>query len=340
VKAVPSTTSLGKQLVSFSGMYLGSGSTGPAVQAVQTAIGTTASGSFSSTTQAALTAWQERQGVTASGVTDAATWRSLIRGYAAPPVALGLDATIDSDLVSLSAARGAVLHDSPSDVTGRSLAGSWGSVAEVVTPGDFTGDAVADLITRTATGDLLLLPGAGNATFGSPVRIGSGWSIFDTVVSPGDFTGDGRPDVVARRKDGTLWLYRGTSTGLAAAETRIATGWQVFDRVFSPGDVTGDARPDLLARRRSDGTLWLYAGNGKGGWSVYSRQVGTRWQPFVTITGAGDLNGDGLSDVLALNASGAWMAYYGNGTGGWLSGSGAQVGRGGWPLDAAYVGAR
>ena len=60
----------------------------------------------------------------------------------------------------------------------------------------------------------------------------------------------------------------------------------------------------------------------------------------MTIIGAGDLNRDGLSDLLALNASGAWMAYYGNGKGGWLSGSGAQVGRGGWPTDATYVGAR
>lgn len=341
VKAVPSASSLGKQLVSFSGMYLRSGSTGPAVQAVQSAIGTTASGSFTSTTQAALVAWQKRQGVTGSGVTDAATWRALIRSYAAPPVALGLDATIDSDLVSLSATQGVVLHDSPADVTGRSLAGSWASVADVVTPGDFTGDAVADLVTRTAGGDLYLLRGTGNATFGAPTRIGSGWGIFDAVVSPGDFTGDGRPDVLARRRsDGTLWLYRGTSTGLAATETRVATGWQVFDQVFSPGDLTGDGRPDLLARRRSDGTLWLYAGNGKGGWSVYSRQVGTGWQPFVTLTGAGDLNRDGFSDVLALTTSGTWTAYYGNGKGGWLSGSGTQVGRSGWPLDTAYVGAR
>jgi hypothetical protein len=339
VKAVASASSLGKQLVSFSGMYLRSGSTGPAVQAVQAAIGTTASGTFTSTTQSALVAWQKRQGVTASGVTDAATWRALVRGYAAPPVALGLDATIDSDLVSLSATRGVVLHDSPADPTGRSLTGSWGSVTDVVTPGDFTGDGVTDLITRTRAGDLYLLRGTGNATFGTPARIGGGWTWFDTVVSPGDFSGDGRPDVVARRTDGSLWLYRGTSSGLSSG-VKIATGWQVFDEVLSPGDFTGDGRPDLLARRRSDGTLWLYAGNGKGGWSVYSKQVGTGWQPFTTLTGAGDLNHDGLSDVLALTGSGAWAAYYGNGRGGWLSGSGAQVGRGGWPVDASYVGAR
>lgn len=339
VKAVPSASALGKQLVSFSGMYLRSGSTGPAVQAVQSAIGTTASGSFSPTTQSALVAWQQRHGVTGSGVTDAATWRALVRPYAAPPVALGLDATIDSDLVSLSAARGVVLHDSPADLTGRSLAGSWGSVTDVVTPGDFTGDAVADLITRTAGGDLYLLRGTGNATFGTPARIGAGWTWFDTVLSPGDFSGDGRPDVMARRTDGSLWLYRGTSTGLSSG-AKVATGWQVFDEVFSPGDFTGDGRPDLLARRHSDGTLWLFAGNGKGGWSVYSRQVGTGWQSFATITGAGDLNRDGLSDVLALTRSGVWTAYYGNGKGGWLSGSGVQVGRSGWALDASYVGAR
>ena len=56
-----SASTLGKRLVSISGMYLKKGSTGPAVTSVQTAIGTSATGSFSTTTDNALDRLAEAQ---------------------------------------------------------------------------------------------------------------------------------------------------------------------------------------------------------------------------------------------------------------------------------------
>ena len=339
VRAMPTATSLGKRLVSISGMYLKQGSTGPAVTSVQSAIGASATGSFSTATATALTAWQTRNGVTATGVTDAATWRALIRTYAAPPVSLGLDARIDSDILTLTDGQLA-LSDTVADPQGRVLATGWSGVTAVVAPGDFTGDAYPDLLSRTTDGHLWLHPGTGNATFGSPVDLGGGWNAYSTLLSPGDFTGDGRTDLLGVRSNGDLHLYRGNGAGrFADPGTRIGTGWGAFDAVLSPGDFTGDARADVIARK-PDGTLWLYAGNGRGGWAATGRSIGQGWQNFTTVLAAGDINRDNLSDLVALTSDGRWLAYPGSGRGGFGPGSGQQVSRGDWSTAGLVVGVR
>lgn len=338
VTALPSTTALGKQLVAISGTYLRTGSTGPAVTAVQSAIGTSATGSFSSTTAAALVAWQKRNGVAATGVTDAATWRALIRVHAAPPVALGLDSTIDSDVLRLTDGR-LTLSDSVSDPYGRVLSTQWTGITAVVAPGDFTGDAYPDLISRTSAGALRIHRGTGNASFAPPVTTGPGWNAFSTLLSPGDFTGDGRSDLIGVRPDGVLYLYRGNGSGGFSGGAQIGWAWQVFDTILSPGDFTGDGRADMVARK-PDGTLWLYAGNGTGGWASAGRQIGQGWQGFTTILAAGDLNRDRRSDLMALTADGRWLAYYGTGTGAFGTGSGQQVSRGDWSTAGLVVGVR
>jgi cell wall-associated NlpC family hydrolase len=53
------------------------GSTGPAVQTLQTAVGATPDGDFGPLTQKAVSVWQAAHKVKATGVVDAATWRAL-----------------------------------------------------------------------------------------------------------------------------------------------------------------------------------------------------------------------------------------------------------------------
>ena len=89
----------------------------------------------------------------------------------------------------------------------------------------------------------------------------------DALETPGDLNGDGRPDVLAReRATGYLWLYPGNGRGGWLPRVRVGTGWDIFTAIVGPGDLTGDQRPDVLARERSTGYLWLYPGNGRGGW--------------------------------------------------------------------------
>ncbi|KQZ88689.1 hypothetical protein ASD62_04560 [Phycicoccus sp. Root563] len=338
VQALPTATTLGKRLVSISGMYVKQGSTGPAVTSVQSAIGASATGSFTSSTTSALVAWQKRNSVPATGVTDARTWRALIRAHAAQPIALGLDSTIDSDLLSLNDGR-LTLSDSASDPYGRVLATNWSGVNGLVAPGDFNGDAYPDLISRTAAGVLRLHRGTGNATFAPPAAWGPGWNVYSSLFSPGDFNGDGRADVIGVRPDGAMYLYKGNGKGGFSGTSLVGTGWNSYDLVLSPGDFTGDGRADLVVHRPDD-TLWLYKGNGKGGWVGTRTQLTSGLPALTSIVAAGDLNGDQRSDLLGLTTGGRWLAWYGTGTGALTSGTGRQVSGSDWSSAGLVVGVR
>ncbi|WP_197412904.1 FG-GAP-like repeat-containing protein [Arthrobacter sp. EpRS71] len=99
-------------------------------------------------------------------------------------------------------------------------------------------------------------------------------------------------------------------------------------------DYTGDGRTDVLARDGSGG-LWLYPGNGYGGW-LPRVQVGQGWNVMSAIIAPGDFNGDGKADLLASDKGGTLWLYPGNGSGGWLPG--VPVGYG-WNTMDRVVGA-
>lgn len=144
----------------------------------------------------------------------------------------------------------------------------WEVFDLLLTPGDFDGDGIPDVLARTRTGQLWLYRGNGSGGLGSRYLISSGWLMFDAVTSPGDLTGDGVPDVLGRTASGQLWLYPGNGTGSFAARTMIGRyGWQIFDLLRGVPDLTGDGTADLVART-SSGDLWVYPGNGAGGLSV------------------------------------------------------------------------
>jgi cutinase len=106
---------------------------------------------------------------------------------------------------------------------------------------------------------------------------------FSGVAASANWTGDGRPSLLARKSDGSLWLYRGNGRGgwLTGAGEQIGQGWQIFNSIVASDSWTGDGRPSLLARK-SDGTLWLYRGNGRGGWLTGAgEQIGQGWEIFA-----------------------------------------------------------
>jgi hypothetical protein len=80
-------------------------------------------------------------------------------------------------------------------------------------------------------------------------------------------------------------------------------------------DFNSDGFNDVLAKD-SSGRLWLYPGNGTGGW-LATQQVGSGWNGMNLIFTPGDFNGDGHPDVLARDGSGNLWLYPGDGQGGW-----------------------
>ena len=147
------------------------------------------------------------------------------------------------------------------------------------------------------------------------------------VFSPGDFTGDGKADILGVAGTGDLYLYRGNGLGgFAGAGTKIGSGWNVYAKVFSPGDFTGDGKADLLAET-STGDLYLYHGNGLGGFTGGSTKIGAGWNIFATMFSHGDFTGDAKADILAIKGNGDLYLYHGNGLGGFTGGS-TKIGAG------------
>jgi hypothetical protein len=285
VVAKPGASSLGRQLVGYSGMYLRQGSTGPAVSALQRALGLSASGSFSSTTRTSLLSWQGRQGLRGTGVTDALTWYRMTRPHSAEPASKGLDGDARPDLLTRRTNGDLALHTSAADPGGRVVGLGWDVFDTVIGAADFSGDGSSDVLARKPDGTLWLYAGTGAGTFRAGVRIGLGWQVFTEILSPGDFTGDGAADVLARKPDGTLWLYAGNGRGgWAAAGRRVGLGWQMFAHVVPGGDRTGDGRSDVLALR-PDGSLLVYAGNGRGGWAAAGQTVARGWDGSAPVVG-------------------------------------------------------
>ncbi len=184
--------------------------------------------------------------------------------------------------------------------------------------GSVNGDAFADIVSVTSDGALRYYGNNFNvsptAPYGNGYQIGSGWQTM-RHASLGDVNGDGYSDVLAVKPDGTLWYYGNnfnvSPTAPYGNGYQIGSGWDAMKH-FTTGDVNGDGYADLLAVK-PDGTLWYYGNNfNVSPTAPYGNgyQIGSGWDVMKHVT-AGDVNGDGYSDVLAVRPDGA-LWYYGN----------------------------
>ena len=163
-----------------------------------------------------------------------------------------------------------------------------------------------------------------------------GWS----VSTAGDVNGDGYADVIVgapyytngQGQEGGAWLYLGSGSGLSASpanqdegnQDNAHLGWSVA----SAGDVNGDGRadvivgaPDYRVSLDQQGRAWLWYGQPTtGGISATHdwQAAGEQAEAFFgkSVATAGDVNGDGFSDVIIgapghASAAGRCYVYLG-----------------------------
>ena len=134
-----------------------------------------------------------------------------------------------------------------------------------------------------------------------------GWS----VASAGDVNGDGYSDVIVgayrydynQSADGRVYVYLGSASGLATNATWTAVGEQADANlgvsVATAGDVNGDGYAEVIVGTGREGRANVYFGSASGlaasaAWTVASDQL----YVDASVASAGDVNGDGYSDVI------------------------------------------
>ncbi|WP_405899962.1 VCBS repeat-containing protein [Streptomyces sp. NBC_00727] len=143
--------------------------------------------------------------------------------------------------------------------------------------------------------------------------VGGGWNIYDVVFSPGSLGGAKGYDVLGRDAAGKLWLYFGYSDGTLTARHEIGSGWGQYTQIAGKGDLTGDGKPDIVARDTT-GMLWLYKGTGDAAAPFAAKtKIGSGWNQYDSLVGAGDIDLDGRADLIARNTAGDLFLYKGTG---------------------------
>jgi hypothetical protein len=96
----------------------------------------------------------------------------------------------------------------------------------------------------------------------------------------------------------------------------IGTGWQNYDLIVSPGDWDGAANgaPDIIARKASDGSLWLFSGDGLGGYTGRT-QLPSGFNVYTQLVAAGNFTGNNRPDLLAVRYDGQLILFPNRGHG-------------------------
>ncbi|MET9414584.1 VCBS repeat-containing protein [Streptomyces klenkii] len=201
------------------------------------------------------------------------------------------------------------------------LGAGWDQYDAITGVGDINKNGVSDLLVRRKSdGHALVYWGKGDGGYTNPTDLGAGWDQYDAITGVGDINSNGVPDLMVRRKsDGHALIYWGKGDGGYTNPTDLGAGWDQYDTITGVGDINSNGVPDLMVRRKSDGHALIYWGKGDGGYTNPT-DLGAGWDQYDTITGVGDINSNGVPDLMVRRKSdGHALVYWGKGDGGYTN---------------------